>query len=187
MSSREFRLTRRSALKTWASAGFAFPFVMKAHATAPPSETLYHASFGAAGMARSDIDSLTASPHVKLSRSPTSTNGTSDQIKERFPDVKVYQDWRELLDKEKKPQLGERLHARPHARLDHDAGHAARAARLHPETVDPDDLRGPPGRPRRAREIARHPDGDPDPFPRNSPDHRRDHPGRDDRQGQGSA
>ena len=34
--------------------------------SAPPSETLYHASFGAAGMADADIGSLTASPHVKL-------------------------------------------------------------------------------------------------------------------------
>jgi hypothetical protein len=51
MSSRKTRVTRRSALKQWAAAGIAVPFVMKAHASVAPSETLYHASFGAAGMA----------------------------------------------------------------------------------------------------------------------------------------
>ena len=101
MPSRESRLTRRSALKTWASAGVAFPFVMRAHATAPPSETLYHASFGAAGMAKSDIDSLTASPHVKLVAVADVDKRNLDRIKDRFPGIKIYQDWRELLDKEK--------------------------------------------------------------------------------------
>jgi predicted dehydrogenase len=101
MPSRDSRLTRRSALNTWASAGIAFPFVMKAHATAAPSETLYHASFGAAGMAAADIDSITASPHVKLVAVADVDTRNLDRIKDRFPGVKVYQDWRELLDKEK--------------------------------------------------------------------------------------
>ena len=102
MSSRSSRVTRRSALKQWAGAGFAFPFVMRAHATAAPSETVYHASFGASGMAASDIDSLTASPYLKLVAVADVDLRNTKQIKKRFPDVKVYQDWRELLDKEKK-------------------------------------------------------------------------------------
>ena len=101
MSSRESRLTRRSALKGWAAAGIAFPYVMKAHATAPSCETLYHASFGAAGMAKADIESLTASPHVKLVAVADVDKRSLDRIKDRFPGVKLYQDWRELLDKEK--------------------------------------------------------------------------------------
>jgi predicted dehydrogenase len=102
MSSRSSHVTRRSALKQWAGAGFAFPFVMRAHATAAPSETVYHASFGASGMAASDIDSLTASPYLKLVAVADVDLRNTNQIKKRFPDVKVYQDWRELLDKEKK-------------------------------------------------------------------------------------
>jgi predicted dehydrogenase len=101
MPSRVSQLTRRSALKRAAAAGIAFPFVMRAHATAPPSETLYHASFGAAGMARSDIESLTASPNLKLVAVADVDKRSLDRIKEQFPGVKVYQDWRELLDKEK--------------------------------------------------------------------------------------
>ena len=54
------KITRRSALKT-AAATFAAPFVWRLHAHAAPSETVLHASFGASGMAGSDIGSLTAS------------------------------------------------------------------------------------------------------------------------------
>jgi predicted dehydrogenase len=52
-------------------------------------------------MAGSDIGSLTANKHVKLvAVADVDLNRTKD-IKKRFPDVKIYQDWRELLDKEK--------------------------------------------------------------------------------------
>jgi predicted dehydrogenase len=92
--------TRRAAIKT-AAAGFAAPYVFRAHAGTPPSETLYHASFGASGMAASDIGSLTASKHVKLVAVAEVDLPRAAEIKKKFPDVKVYQDWRELLDKEK--------------------------------------------------------------------------------------
>ena len=101
MSSQNFRMNRRTALKQAVAAGFAFPAVMRAHATAAPSETLYHASFGTSGMARSDIGSLTASPYLKLVAVADVDLKNLASIKKRFPDVKVYQDWRELLDKEK--------------------------------------------------------------------------------------
>ncbi len=92
--------TRRTAIKQIMGCGIAFPFVMKAHAAAP-SETLYHASFGASGMAGADIGSLTASPYLKLVAVADVDSGNLDRIKKRFPEVNVYQDWRVLLDKEK--------------------------------------------------------------------------------------
>src|SRR4051794_9379782 len=95
------RMTRRAALKRFAAAGLAAPFVFRAHATAAPSETLYHASSGASGMALADIRSLTGSKHVKLVAVADVDLGRTADVKKRFPDVKVYQDWRELLDKEK--------------------------------------------------------------------------------------
>src|SRR5271157_5016011 len=95
------RLTRRTALKWLATTGLTAPFVFRKHATAAPSETVYHASFGASGMAGSDIGSLTASKNLKLvAVADVDLSHTAD-VKKRFPDVKVYQDWRELLDKEK--------------------------------------------------------------------------------------
>jgi predicted dehydrogenase len=95
------RITRRGALRRLAAAGLAAPFVFRAHAGAAPSETLLHASFGANGMALSDIGSLTASKHVKLVAVAEVDLARAAEVKKRFPDVKVYQDWRELLDKEK--------------------------------------------------------------------------------------
>ncbi len=95
------RITRRAALKTLAAAGLAVPFVFRKHATAAPSETVYHASFGANGMALSDIKSLTASKHLKLVAVAEVDLDRVAEVKKLFPDVKVYQDWRDLLDKEK--------------------------------------------------------------------------------------
>jgi predicted dehydrogenase len=94
-------INRRTALKLLAASGFAAPFVYRKHLHAAPSETLYHASFGANGMALSDINSLTASKHLKLVAVAEVDLSRVAEVKERFPEVKVYQDWRELLDKEK--------------------------------------------------------------------------------------
>src|SRR5262245_44011079 len=96
------RITRRAAIKRMAAAGLAAPLVYRAYShAAPPSETLNHASFGAGGMAGSDIGSLTASKHVRLvAVADVDLNRTAD-IRKRFPNARIYQDWRQLLDKEK--------------------------------------------------------------------------------------
>src|SRR5579872_3370045 len=96
------RITRRAALRRMTAAGLAAPFVFRTHATAAPSETLYHASFGANGMALADMRSLTGSKHLKLVAVAEVDLRRTNEVKKQFPDVKVYQDWRELLDKEKK-------------------------------------------------------------------------------------
>jgi predicted dehydrogenase len=95
------KLSRRTALKQLLAASVAAPFVFRRHATAAPSETLYHASFGASGMAASDIGSLTRSKHLKLVAVADVDLSRTAEVKKKFPDVKIYQDWRELLDKEK--------------------------------------------------------------------------------------
>ncbi len=94
-------VTRRTALKQLTAAGLSLPFVFRAHGSAAPSETLLHASFGASGMAWADIKSLTASKNLKLVAVADVDLNRVGEVKNRFPDVKVYQDWRELLDKEK--------------------------------------------------------------------------------------
>src|SRR5262249_37432250 len=95
------RITRRTALKTLAAAGLAAPLAFRQFANAAPSESLLHASFGANGMALSDIRSLTASKHLKLVAVADVDLGRTGEVKKQFPGVKIYQDWRELLDKEK--------------------------------------------------------------------------------------
>ncbi|HZZ78604.1 MAG TPA: Gfo/Idh/MocA family oxidoreductase [Gemmataceae bacterium] len=97
------RITRRTALKSAVAAvgAIGLPAVYRAHAHAAPVDTVLHASFGASGMAGSDIGSLTASKHLRLvAVADVDLNRTAD-VRKRFPNVRVYQDWRELLDKEK--------------------------------------------------------------------------------------
>jgi predicted dehydrogenase len=94
-------MTRRAALKRLAAAGLAAPFVFRAHATAAPSETVYHASFGANGQALSDIRALAASKNLKLVAVADVDLSRTADVRKLFPDAKVYQDWRELLDREK--------------------------------------------------------------------------------------
>src|SRR5690349_23947042 len=95
------KLTRRAALASMAAVGLGVPRVRRVHA-ASPAETLYHASFGSSGMAGADIGALTASPMVKLVAVADVDLRRAEELKRRFPDVKVYQDWRELLDTEKR-------------------------------------------------------------------------------------
>lgn len=94
------KLSRRTMLKGF-GASLAAPFVYRTHATAAPSETLYHASFGAGGMAGSDLKAISESKHIKLVAVADVDLERAESLKEKFPDVKIYQDWRELLDKEK--------------------------------------------------------------------------------------
>ena len=96
------QITRRSALKA-AAVTFAAPFVWRHHAHAAPSETVLHASFGAAGMAGSDIGALTASKNLKLVAVAEVDQNQKNlaSLKKQFPDLRVYDDFRVLLDKEK--------------------------------------------------------------------------------------
>lgn len=94
------KLTRRSALKSMVAAAAA-PMVWRLHAHAAPSETVLHASFGASGMAGADISSLTGSKNLKLVAVAEVDRNRVGDIKKRFPDCRIYDDFRVLLDKEK--------------------------------------------------------------------------------------
>jgi predicted dehydrogenase len=94
-------ITRRAALGLGA-AGLGAPFVFRAHARAAPSETLYHASFGASGMALADLRAIAGSKHVVLVAVADVDLARTAEVKKQYPAARVYQDWRELLDKEKR-------------------------------------------------------------------------------------
>ncbi|MEI6465278.1 MAG: Gfo/Idh/MocA family oxidoreductase [Verrucomicrobiota bacterium] len=93
--------TRRTFLKTLGAAGVAAPFIARSLRAAAPSGVLRHVSFGSAGMAWADLQAITSNPFVKLVAVADVDLNRTKQVKEAFPDVKVYQDWRQLLDKEK--------------------------------------------------------------------------------------
>jgi predicted dehydrogenase len=92
--------TRRTFLKTLGAAGLAAPFFARNLHAQAPSRVLRHASFGSAGMAWADIQSICSNPFVKLVAVAEVDLARAKQLKEAFPETRVYQDWRVLLDKE---------------------------------------------------------------------------------------
>ncbi|HPY29162.1 MAG TPA: Gfo/Idh/MocA family oxidoreductase [Verrucomicrobiota bacterium] len=96
-SRREF--LRRGVLAAVA-AGTAPAFIPALRAV-PPSGTLLHASIGASGMAASDLQQIARHPFVKVVAIADVEIAKAEQWKERFPEARFYQDWRQLLAKEK--------------------------------------------------------------------------------------
>ncbi|HOX58583.1 MAG TPA: Gfo/Idh/MocA family oxidoreductase [Candidatus Paceibacterota bacterium] len=94
--------SRRTFLKTLGAATLAAPFVMRDLIARPPSSVLRHASFGAAGMAWEDVRHLMQSKQVELVAVAEVDLRRTAELKKHFPTARVYQDWRELLDKEGK-------------------------------------------------------------------------------------
>jgi hypothetical protein len=98
------RTDRRLFLKSLAGAGVAVPLFAPHLISAPPSRMVRHASFGGAGMAAADWQNLSNHPNLQLVCVAEVDLNRLDTLKRRFPNgkVKVYQDWREMLDKEGK-------------------------------------------------------------------------------------
>ena len=94
--------SRRSFLKTLGTASAAAPFVTTGLIAQSPSSVVRHASFGAAGQAGSDIRELTKFSELKLVAVAEVDLNRTRRLKESFPDVKIYQDWRKLLDEQAK-------------------------------------------------------------------------------------
>jgi predicted dehydrogenase len=93
-------LSRRQFAKSLGAAALTAPLISRHLMSQPPSRMLRHASFGAAGQAWSDIQAICSNEFVKLVAVAEIDLNRLKLLKEAFPDVKVYQDWRELLDKE---------------------------------------------------------------------------------------
>lgn len=93
---------RRSFIKTSVLTGASLPLFNIGTAGASPNDMLNHASFGATGMAGRDIGSLTRSDHLNLVAVADVDDAALAKVREQFPDVRVYKDWRVLLEKEHK-------------------------------------------------------------------------------------
>ena len=96
-----FATNRRRFIKTLGAGVLAAPLLSRnLFAASPQNALLRHASFGAAGMAWQDIQAICSNPFVKLvAVAEVDLNRIAD-VKASFPDVRIYQDWRELLDRE---------------------------------------------------------------------------------------
>lgn len=93
---------RRSFLKLSLAAGFAAPAYIRNLRAAGPNDIVRHASFGAAGMAAADYNQLLTHPKLKLTCVADVDLTRAEALKAKFPDIRIYQDWRKLLDEEAK-------------------------------------------------------------------------------------
>ena len=93
---------RRSFIVKSALTGASLPLFNIGVAGASPNGKINHASFGAAGMALSDIRNLARSEHFNLVAVAEVDDSRLGEVLEAFPKVKVYKDWRILLEKEHK-------------------------------------------------------------------------------------
>lgn len=91
---------RRAFLKTLGTAAFATPFITSGLLASPPSRRLRHASFGAAGMAFSDLTQIANCPDVEIGALCDVDEDRAVEARKKFPGAKFYRDWRELLDSE---------------------------------------------------------------------------------------
>src|SRR5258706_12996040 len=85
-------IPRRSFLKQLGLAGLAAPFVTRGLMAVPPSSVLRHASFGTAGMAGAGLSALTAHKFVKIVAPAHVDSRRSAALKERIPDLNIYED-----------------------------------------------------------------------------------------------
>ena len=91
--------TRRSFFK--GAAGIAAPAFIRNLLSAPPSSTVRLAAFGSGGMAFHTLDGIATHAKVKLVSVAELDPARMDH-KKKYPDAKVYENWREMLDREHK-------------------------------------------------------------------------------------
>jgi predicted dehydrogenase len=92
--------SRRHFIRQSAATLFAAPFVTTGLRAAPANAKLRHAACGVGGQGRSDLGAILAHPMVELAAVCDVDTRNLEKIKAKWPDVRVYQDWRELLAKE---------------------------------------------------------------------------------------
>ena len=80
----------------------AAPFFIRNLISAPPSGQVRLASFGAGGMAFVTLDVLARNPKIKVACVAEVDSAKLDQLKAKYPETRVHQDWRVMLAKERR-------------------------------------------------------------------------------------
>ena len=93
-------ISRRKFLQTAGATAAVAPF-LSIHPRANGA-TVRHAGIGASGQALSDLMALAKHPAFDLVAVADVDLARFERLQERFPKVRVYQDWRELLKREHK-------------------------------------------------------------------------------------
>jgi predicted dehydrogenase len=95
-------LNRRAFLRRTGATLALAPFITRNLLAQSPNGMVRHASFGASNQALSDINELTKAKELQLVAVAEVDLNRTAEIKKRFPDTRIYQDWRQLLEKEDK-------------------------------------------------------------------------------------
>jgi predicted dehydrogenase len=95
------RWSRRSFLKQIGLVVGASPWVTTGMSAASPNGRILHASFGAGGMAWADLGAIARHKAIELVAVADVDLSRMGQVRERFPKARLYQDWREMLRREK--------------------------------------------------------------------------------------
>ena len=82
---------------------FAAPAFIPRFVSSAPSERVRHASFGAGGMAGADLSAIASHKDVDFVAVADIDTKRALALKERFPNLKIYKDYRVLL-----AELGEK-------------------------------------------------------------------------------
>ena len=101
LSSRRAPLTRRSFLGHLAAGAATAPFITRGLLAQSPNGKVNHATFGASGMAWSDVQALAAHPALQVVAACDVDRTKTAEFRKKFPDARLYQDYRELLEKER--------------------------------------------------------------------------------------
>jgi hypothetical protein len=93
-------ISRRYFLKQLSVTALTAPFITRNLLSAPPHSLLSHASFGASGMAAQDLSAFANHPKFRLVAVAEVDLDRAVNLKKQYPDLRVYQDWRRMLDQE---------------------------------------------------------------------------------------
>ena len=95
-------LGRRQFLANGGRALIAAPFFVRNLISAPPSGKLRLAAFGGGGMAYVTLQQTARHKNVTLACVAEVDSARLTRVKQEFPDARIYEDWREMLHRERK-------------------------------------------------------------------------------------
>ncbi len=94
-------ITRRSFLHQLALGATVAPWVTRGLLAQSPNSVIHHASFGCAGMAMSDVSAISKHAAVKIVAGCDVDEKRTAEFRKKWPEARIYTDFRELLEKEK--------------------------------------------------------------------------------------
>ncbi len=93
--------TRRSFLRQLALGATVAPWITRGLLAQSPNSVVHHASFGCAGMGMSDVSAISKHAAVKIVAGCDVDEKRTAEFRKKWPEARIYTDFRELLEKEK--------------------------------------------------------------------------------------